>query len=205
MTNYSAIITAIRCHDNSPIMITNTLKIQESSTCRSFSQLQYSEGAQRIQKLPNAGGNSANSEVLSFEVLNCVLNAKLKATEMELEYCPLGSKITDFSISVNVSSDEEIMIGVSVTRAMKFFGRFDEIDAEKLLTKKLYGVNESSKAVLKRYRWKKQILHIWAQYDYIVDVLERVYHSLSESLKSNTIVMISTCNSSRWVFFEDNF
>ena len=197
MTNYIQTISSFQNLEE-PLFIKNQFKVNNK-----FNNIQFCEGACRIRDLPNAGGNSANSEVLSFEVLNCLLNANLRATEMELEYSPLGSKITDYSIDVQISKDKVIPIGVSVTRAMKFNGRFNEMDAEKLLTKKLTGVNESSKAVLKRFRWKKQVLHIWAEHQYVVDVIEKVYNSLSSELKSNTIVMVSTCESSPWVFYED--
>jgi len=197
MSNYIQTISSFQ-NLEAALFITNQLKVNEK-----FNNINFCEGSCRIRDLPNAGGNSANSEVLSFEMLNCLLNANLRATEMELEYSPLGSKITDYSIDVQISKGNVIPIGVSVTRAMKFNGVFNEQDAEKLLVKKLTGVNESSKAVIKRFRWKKQILHIWAEHQYVVDVITQVYHSLSSELKSNTVVMVSTCESSPWVFYED--
>ncbi len=41
------------------------------------------------------------SEALSFEMLSFLFKAVLHRTEMEIEYVP-GSKITDFSIKVEV-------------------------------------------------------------------------------------------------------
>jgi hypothetical protein len=163
---------------------------------RQFEQIDFCSGARRIWTLPNAGGNSVNSEVLSFEVLQTMFNAELVATEMELEYWPMGSKITDYSVRIAGE-----VFGVSVTRAMKFNGIFNEQDAERLLMKKLYGVVESTKAVLERFQWDKQILHIWAEHDYIYDILERVYSMMPTELQSNTLVLVTVCpENQQWIF-----
>lgn len=159
--------------------------------------MNFCKGAKIIQNLPNAGGTSVNSETISFDVLHTMFNATLEATELQLEYFPLGSKITDFSICIN-----NIVFGVSVTRAMKFKGDFDCNDAERLLTKKLYGVNMSSKAVIKKYKWDKQILHIWAQNYKIANILQKTYDTLPTNLISNTIVIITICENADWIFFD---
>ena len=163
---------------------------------REFPYMNLSWDAQTIMNLPNAGGNSIHSEALSCDVLGTILNAKLKATEMELRYSPL-TKITDYSISIN-----DTIFGVSVTRAMKHKGIFDKEDAYRLLTKKLYGVNVSSNTVINRYKWKKQILHIWAQHRYIRDILNDTYNELSRELKNNTIVIITVCENAPWIFYD---
>ena len=90
---------------------------------KKHNQFDLCDGSRTIASLPNAGGTSVVSETLSFEMLNRMYGAKLQATEMELRYYPLGSKITDYSVSIYGET-----IGVSVTRAMKFRGTFtDEI------------------------------------------------------------------------------
>ena len=83
---------------------------------------------------PNAGGNSVESETLSFEMLKKSFNAKLLKTEMEVSYWPMGGSITDY-----VCYMFDSIIGVSVTRAMKYNGEFTYEDANKLLVKKLKG------------------------------------------------------------------
>lgn len=162
-------------------------------------QFDLCDGSRTIATLPNAGGTSVISETLSFEMLNRMYAAKLQATEMELRYYPLGSKITDYSVSIYGET-----IGVSVTRAMKFKGIFSDEDGVRLLTKKLDGVICSSKAVIKQYRWKKQILHIWAETKDTAKVLERVYFSdaIPQSLKSSTIVMVSVWENAPFVFYD---
>merc|ERR1711902_303176 len=49
---------------------------------------------------------------------------------------------TDYSVKMSGE-----VIGVSVTRAMKYKGIFNRVDAEKLLRKKLFGINESTLGV----------------------------------------------------------
>jgi hypothetical protein len=178
-----------------PAFVRNYLK-----PFKNWNSMTLSSGGQKIKTLPNAGGNSVNSEVFSFEVLQFLVNANLQATEMELEYFPLGSKITDYSIRIN-----DTVFGVSVTRAMKFGNEmFNESDAERLLSKKLFGVNASTKAVLRRFRWRKQLLHIWAESKHVADTLERVYHSsaISDSLKNNTLVIVTVCPDTPFIFYD---
>jgi len=152
-------------------------------------------GARRILNTPNAGGNSIWSEALSFELLEFFLGARLLKTEMELEYFPEGSKITDFSVSLYNKK-----IGVSVTRAMKYKGTFEEIDAETLLNKKLKGVNESSINILEQHAWEKQILFVWVAEDYIIRVLKTVYDRLTPELKSTTLVVAFSSKNAPWLY-----
>ncbi|CAG5123681.1 unnamed protein product, partial [Candidula unifasciata] len=94
--------------------------------------MQLTAGGYRILSVPNAGGNSVLSEVLSFELLSRCFSAKLKQTEMEVEYFPHGGSITDYVCELFNTT-----VGVSVTRAIKFKGDFSLDDALRLLNKKL--------------------------------------------------------------------
>lgn len=153
------------------------------------------EGGLRLLETPNAGGNSVWSEVMSFEVLNGLFGASLKRTEMEIKYAPC-SKITDYSAEVLGHH-----VGVSVTRAMKYKGIFTTEDAMRLLKKKLFGVVASSEAVIDEHRWEKQILHVWAETDYIADIVERVYETdIGEEFKANTIVIVTIARDAKWIF-----
>lgn len=159
-----------------------------------FATIPLSEGGRRIFELPNAGGSSVSSEVISFELLHMMFNASLSRTEMELEYFPHGSKITDYSVMLNGEC-----IGVSVTRAMKFRGTFNARDAEALLNKKLYGVSASTRAVVQE-RWAKQILHVFAEHQYVADELQRAFDSLPLDVKTNTVILCTVVNNARWIF-----
>jgi len=159
--------------------------------------ISLNSGSQRVMDTPNAGGSSVWSEAISFEVLSFMCSAALHKTEMEIKYMP-GSKITDYSVKV-LGRD----LGVSVTRAMKFNKKddvvFTEEDAHKLLSKKLRGVNESTMGVISQ-AWDKQILHVWTQCDYMAGVLWNTYEKLDESLKSNTLVIVTVCENAEWIF-----
>lgn len=50
--------------------------------------MRWSRDALRMLSLPNAGGSSIASEVLSFEVMSRAFGAKLDRTETELKYLP---------------------------------------------------------------------------------------------------------------------
>eukprot|EP00339_Tiarina_fusa_P023920 CAMPEP_0117014392 /NCGR_PEP_ID=MMETSP0472-20121206/11680_1 /TAXON_ID=693140 ORGANISM="Tiarina fusus, Strain LIS" /NCGR_SAMPLE_ID=MMETSP0472 /ASSEMBLY_ACC=CAM_ASM_000603 /LENGTH=176 /DNA_ID=CAMNT_0004717931 /DNA_START=1611 /DNA_END=2141 /DNA_ORIENTATION=- len=148
-----------------------------------------SDGGNQILNLPNAGGNSLESEVLSFELLHECYGAALLKTEMEIEYFPEYSKKTDYSIHI-VGHD----IGVSVTRAMKFGCQFTAADARHLLEKKLFGIIVSSKNVLRQHSWDKQILHCWASHDYIADIITEEFYKMSESLRVGTLLVLTVCS-----------
>eukprot|EP01092_Planopodium_desertum_P006378 TRINITY_DN2655_c0_g1_i1.p1 TRINITY_DN2655_c0_g1~~TRINITY_DN2655_c0_g1_i1.p1 ORF type:complete len:168 (-),score=6.40 TRINITY_DN2655_c0_g1_i1:42-545(-) len=158
--------------------------------------MKRSKDGAKILGTPNAGGSSAISEVLSIETLASLYGAKLEKTEMELQYAA-GSKITDFSVTLN-----GCVYGVSVTRAMKHRGTFSVSDAERLLTKKLFGVNESTRNVSSDQKWKKQILHVWTEKAYMADVLAEAWELIDAELKSDTLLILSVAESSPEIFYQ---
>lgn len=156
-----------------------------------------SPGAQVIRDEPNAGGNSVLSEVLSYEVIRRCFGAQFEYSEMQLEYWPVESKKTDYSVTIHKQR-----VGVSVTRAMNFLGDhlFTERDAEMLLRKKLNGVNLSSQNVVKRQKWERQILHIWTRSTSIVRHIEHAYRKLKSELRTNTIVVVTLAHVCDFLF-----
>lgn len=174
---------------------TPSFKINEFHlTTSDVSKLTLSESALRVLNTPNAGGNSVWSEVLSMELLSMLYSAKLENTEMELQYMMEGS-ITDYSVKMN-----GFVIGVSVTRAMKYRGVFSYEDALALLTKKMKGVLKSSENVVEEHKWSKQVLHVWVQEPYMVALVEQAYAALTE-LHSNTLVQLTVCGENLgWIF-----
>jgi hypothetical protein len=134
------------------------------------------------------------SEVLSMEMLSMLYSAQLRHTEMELEYCMEGS-ITDYSVTM-----ADAVIGVSVTRAMKYRGVFSYEDALALLTKKMRGVMKSSDNIIDDHKWTKQVLHVWVQEPYMVTLVEQAYAALTE-FHSNTLVQLTVCGDNlAWIF-----
>ena len=178
-----------------PVLLTSSLAILSSDK----SQINLSHGARRCLDTPNAGGTSEWSEAISFELLRSVYGASLLRTEMEIEY-RCGSKITDFAVMIN-----GIHLGVSVTRAMSWGQSvFDLAEAERLLSKKLQGVNASTKGVIKAHRWSRQILHILCDHPDNQALLVQAYDQLDSATKANTIVLITnTTGHSRFIYRND--
>jgi hypothetical protein len=169
---------------------------QRFSSKKHFDDIELSDGACAMLNEPNAGGASEMSEAMSFEILRTCFGAQLEKTEMAIEYEWDGwSKKTDYSIRMMKQK-----FGVSVTRAMKYRGIFKEHDAMHLLTKKLYGVTMSTRDVLEHDAWTKQLLHIWATDDYIVDVLQAAYNKIDSNLVSNTAVLVTVADKNDWIF-----
>merc|ERR1712083_477631 len=158
-----------------------------------------SSGARRIMLEENAGGQSELSEGFSFEFLRRLFGARLVKTEMGIRYWWNSWKKTDYSVRMSGT-----VVGVSVTRAMKYQGIFTRFDAHKLLRKKLFGINESTLGVLEQDEWQRQILHIWATDEYIERILYEVFLELLFSepdLVRNSLIMV-TVTSSWWIFYQ---
>ncbi|KAL4219295.1 hypothetical protein ACF0H5_021875 [Mactra antiquata] len=157
----------------------------------------FSQGGNRLKDVPNAGGSSVISEILSFELLQKCFKADLIKTEMEVTYFPEGGSITDYVCQVFGTK-----VGVSVTRAMKYRGgEFTTDDAEHLLKKKLKGVLQSNKNNLED--WNKQILHVWSVNKDVTNTLIQVYSNLPDNVTSNTVIFITTSKSADFIYNND--
>ena len=166
---------------------------------RPISKVNLCPDAKRMASMPNAGGSSLLSEVLAFELLARAFGASLERTETELDYAP-GSKLTDFAITIFGGYP----LGVSVTRAYKWRGGhadpsgLDVYDARRLLIKKLAAINVSSQNLL-NYRWRKQLLVVWAFTHRDAMLLENTYKQVPAELRANTVLLITRCNGVNWI------
>jgi len=160
---------------------------------KKMDHMTLSNAAQKLRDVPNAGGNSVVSEVLSFELLRRCFGAELLKTEMEVNYYPEGGSITDY-----VCTMFDTTLGVSVTRAMKYRGDFTEEDATRLLNKKMNGIVQSSKNSLEK--WSKQILHVWATSPDVANTITKVYDHIPANTKSNTLVLVTVARKSHEIF-----
>mmetsp|Transcript_12425 Transcript_12425/g.11031 ORF Transcript_12425/g.11031 Transcript_12425/m.11031 type:complete len:388 (-) Transcript_12425:78-1241(-) len=190
------LITNLQC----PLYIRNSFETKLNPE-----QIRISNGAKRLMFSENAGGASELSEGFSFEVLKKCFGAKLLKTEMEIKYMWFNHwKKTDYSVKIGNN-----VIGVSVTRAMKYQGLFNKQDAIKLLTKKLNGVIESTEGVLDCHKWQRQILHIWATDKYIETILHETLLELlfdQPELVGDTVVIVTVASEEMWwLFYQDKY
>ncbi|XP_072049477.1 uncharacterized protein [Amphiura filiformis] len=163
-------------------------------TFRHFNDMNLSLLGQKLLDSPNAGGNSVESEVLSYELLHRCYGARLAKTEMEVVYFPEGGSITDYTCEMFGT-----LLGVSVTRAMKYKGDFTLEDADKLLNKKLNGIVNSTQNTLEK--WSKQILHVWATSHHVANMVTQAYRHLPTDIQSNTVVFITVVVTSNTTIF----
>jgi hypothetical protein len=186
-------VSALRTEDESAF-VANTCDMR-----RAFRDMTFSSGAQRMLDEPNAGGHSEVSEAVSFEMLRRAFDAHLIKTEMSIEYEWDGSKKTDFSVLI--AGDR---VGVSVTRA--FHWRSDSLftvaHATSLLTKKLKGVQLSSRDVAAHDGWTRQMLHVWVTTEDHVATIHDAVRAMDAALIGNTIVFVTVAagNHSRSIF-----
>lgn len=182
---------------NMPVLVNDIslagVVVTKYFSSKELKKMQLTVGGYRLLTVPNAGGSSVISEVLSFEVLNRCFSAKLKKTEMEVSYFPLGGSITDYTCELFHNT-----VAVSVTRAMKFQGDYCLDDAQRLLNKKLRGIIQSTRNSLEK--WSKQILHVWSISQQVTRTLLQAYDTIEPETKANTIVMITTAENADYIF-----
>ena len=166
---------------------------------RPIGKVRWSPDTERMLSLPNAGGSSIVSEALAFELLARAFGASLERTELELLY-KRGSKMTDFAILLFGGYP----LGVSVTRAYKWRkgledpSGLDVVDVRRLLVKKLNAINHSSRNV-QNFRFRKQILLVWAFSHRDAVLLERIYTQVPASLRANTVLLITRADGVPWI------
>jgi len=196
--------------------------VQDFRCPADFADIKLCAGAAHMLTAPNAGGSSEISEALSFQLMHTVFGAKLVKTEMDIQYFWSISKRTDYSAMIY-----QHKFGVSVTRAMKYNDVFTRADAHRLLTKKLHGtaiclhrffvvgfsrlimlrlfpactgVNMSSRDVVERDAWSKQILHVWAPSASVARTVREEALQMDATLRSNTIIIITVATGAPWMF-----
>ncbi|RUS85589.1 hypothetical protein EGW08_006672 [Elysia chlorotica] len=180
-----------------PVLVSNPslsgVVVTKFFSSRDLKKMRLTVGGYRLLTVPNAGGSSVISEVLSFELLHKCFSAQLKKTEMEVSYFPLGGSITDYTCEMFHST-----VAVSVTRAMKFRGDYSLEDAQRLITKKLKGIIQSTRNSLEK--WSKQILHIWSTSHHVTSTLVQAYDTIDPETKANTVVIITTAENADYIF-----
>lgn len=188
---------AAMLHSPSPSLVENAVVFMAPER---YERAALSPDGQRIFDTANAGGSSAESEVMSFEVLHFCEGASLVATETEIHYQPPddsgANSITDILVRIGAER-----VGVSVTRAYRPTPMvFGDAEARALLTTKLTGINRSSMRVLPDHRWVKQILHVWAANMAQADAVSRVWPTLDASLRADTIVLVSVSRGGGFIY-----
>lgn len=183
-------------HSPLPSLVDDALIFTSSEA---YVRSSLSPDGQRLYDIPNAGGSSEESEVMSFEVLHYCDGASLLKSETEIGYTPPdpdlgGNIITD--ILVSIGGDK---VGVSVTRAYQPGGMTDS-EVHDLLVKKLDGVNHSSARVLPADRWVEQILHVFVATQSAADAVSRVYPTLDATLRADTIVLVTQTTGGGFIY-----
>lgn len=180
-----------------PSVVHGTLVFSPGET---YDKASLSPGGQKLFDTANAGGSSAESEVISFEVLRKCEGASLVKTETEISYAPPddagANSITDILVSIDGKR-----VGVSVTRAYKPSSQsFPDSEVKSLIEKKLEGINRSSVRVLPADKWVKQILHVLSSSDTNTAAIDRVLPTISSDTRADTIVVITTTKGGGFVY-----
>ncbi|KAI7856983.1 hypothetical protein BDC45DRAFT_38390 [Circinella umbellata] len=176
------LVTTLRQRPNDSLIVVANIDFYGS-------YIDFGLPSQRVLSTPNAGGPSLMSEAMSAEFIDRLVGIRKLLTEMEVQYTTKGP-ITDYAC-YSVSTSQAL--GVSVTRAMAFARRFTSQDAMRLMKKKLYGINKSTKTV-SNYKFERQILHVWAENGTDANIVYRTCAKIPKHIRNNTIILITTIN-----------
>jgi hypothetical protein len=179
-------LTASHVREAGPSVVKNTLAFTASE---SWSRANLSPGGQRVFDSPNAGGSSIESEVMTFEMLHFCDGATLLKTEKEIVYDdpPEGGAATITDLLVNIGGDK---VGVNPVRPYKP-GGMNDAEVKTVVENKLASIVASSARVSTGDKWVKQIMHVWCFNQACVDSFDRVYPTIPEATRANTIVLVT--------------
>lgn len=170
------------------------LQVTLFDAVKRFGEMTLTKESLRILIIPNAGGSSVVSEVLSYEYMRKCYEASLLKTEMEVEYFPMGGSITDYVMQLF-----DRKVAVSVTRGVKFGGEeFTVDDGLRLLSKKLNGIQQADRNSLES--WQRHVLHVWADGPVVTRALVEAYNRLPQDLLGSVIVLVTCVRNCREIF-----
>ena len=165
-----------------------------------FGSMKLQPDAARSLTVPNAGGQSVLSEMLSIQYMTEIYGAKNVILEEEVEYF-VDYKMIDYICTVQAVDGRDSRVGVSVTRAMGFPTpeRFTRAWADSLLAKKLYGLIVARNGVNDNHTFFKSILHCWAQTQQIADYVREAYEALDVNdyglnIKGDVLLVVTVCD-----------
>jgi hypothetical protein len=181
-----------------------TLIFKDSYHLSNRTNFLCSEALQSMS-VQNAGGASELSEALSIHYFFRRFRVTKFMFEMDISYDFYGSSICDFLCDFGT-----YRVGVSVTRAMHFYdpSLFADADADRLLTKKLWGLIVARNGVSDKHSFHKCCLHIWCQTQHIADTLvtahQRLIDLLPEDDPIREVVVILTVCDAPWIYTNCN-
>ncbi len=189
----------------SPDLTTPSPSLREDSLLftagEKYERASFSAGGQTLFDIPNAGGSSIESEIMSYEILHFCEGAKLLKTETEILYQPPDdagpNTITDYLAEIGGKK-----VGVSVTSAYKPANlTFTDLEVQTLIEKKLEGVIRSSQRVLPADKWVKQILHVFVASKPQHDAVVRVYNNnIAAPIKADTILLLTQTTGGGFIY-----
>jgi len=191
---HSRAISAVLLDNSRPVLVNQ----RAANVSLTPGDMRWSPGAQKILSVENAGGDSILSEALSFEIFSRAFGCSLLETEMEVHYFPRGSSIIDYTAVVE---EDDIIVGVSVTRCMDAPHRAMDADgALRLIRKKMRGLLSAEANISKLFAWDRSVLHVLCDTEANADLITAAYAELDAEEKDNVVVVISTVDGAPWAF-----
>jgi len=168
-----------------------------------FWSIPFSSFARQSSLIPNAGGHSQLSEMLSIHYFETFYQATNFIFEMQVEYW-IDYKMIDYSCVIDGER-----YGISVTRAMGYPNDhfFTDHRATELLNKKLYGLIIARNSVLKNQKFFRSILHVWCQSTLVAEKIQRAYHQLNADDLNirGSLILLCTVYGDEEIYSKDRY
>ncbi|BFZ56974.1 hypothetical protein PYCC9005_004024 [Savitreella phatthalungensis] len=132
-----------------------------------------------ILHTPNAGGDSVDSEVLSFEVLKRIMPFwELSTMEMHTRYrCP--GPMTDFVARSSLRNEAEVSVSVTRIFGWRSSMHISARDLAPLLIRKLSGLRSATSRILPRRR-RGMVLFVWVPDGRVEKNVRKVWQKLRD-------------------------
>jgi hypothetical protein len=161
-----------------------------------FSALHMSLDVNATLFIANAGGKSEISEAISMHYMQSFFGATNVIPEMAIKYRKKYA-MCDYIITIFGHQ-----VGVSVTRAFKpkvSPVQFTEMEATRLIFKKLNGLVIARNCVDDQFSFFKSILHVWCPNVNNANILHAAYNKLMLNEEfantiSNVLILTTVCN-----------
>ena len=164
---------------NSNVPYSHTTPSTNLSRYLSVHTLPLDAESRSILATPNAGGDSVESEVLSFEVLKRMMPFwELSTMEMNTRYRSSGP-LTDFVARSALRNDAEVSVSVTRVFGWNASMRISGKDLAPLLIRKLAGLRCATSRILPR-RKRGMVLFVWVPDGRVEKNVRRVWNKLRD-------------------------
>lgn len=167
----------------------------EASAHKPMSEMRPDKAVESIAQGSFNGGNARASEMMAFRILNTAANARLLASEHQVEY----SKRCSCADMVLECGEERI--GVSVTRVYNYRSNpvcFDSV--RRLLERKLKSIEVAQSCVKPEWEWTRCSLFVWVARQQDLQLVLDAWEDFQGERQDPAVMFVCCAVDMPWIF-----